>query len=112
MDYSSECIMACSLQKGGSETVKKGVQLGKRIKHKLDLRGLIIPLTLLKVSQIFRELEPGETLEVLWSDPEAPEGLFKVLPQASYKLLSIDELGKANPYYRLRLEKKMVPKTA
>ncbi len=96
----------------GSETVKKGVQLGKKIKHKLDLRGLLIPLTLLKVTQTFRELKPGETLEILWSGSQAPEGLFKVLPAASYELLSVDEMGKASPYYRLRLEKKAVIKTA
>ena len=86
--------------------LKKGVQLSKKIKHKLDLRGVLIPLTLLKVTQTFRELEPGETLEILWSDPETPKGLFKVLPAASYELLSMDEIGKANPYFRLRLEKK------
>jgi len=85
--------------------------LSKRIKHKLDLRGLLIPLTLLKVTQTFREIEPGETLEILWSGPEAPDGLFKVLPAASYELLSMDEMGKVSHYYRLRLEKKAAVKT-
>jgi TusA-related sulfurtransferase len=75
-------------------------------KYKLDLRGLLIPLSLLKVTQRFRALKPGETLEVLWREPESPQELFKVLPHASYEVIRMEEQGRADPYYRIQLQKK------
>jgi len=85
--------------------------LDKTVKHKLDLRGVIIPFTLLKVSQVFKILKPGETLEVIWSDPEIPQDLFKVLPENTYDLISIEEVGKDDSYCRIRLCKKEKIKT-
>jgi TusA-related sulfurtransferase len=61
---------------------------------------------LLKVSQTFRALQPGEILEVLSSDADTPENLLKVLPAPFYEVVSIEKLGKINPYYRIRLQKK------
>ena len=74
-------------------------------RHKIDLRGAIIPFTLLKVSQAFKMIDPGETLEVLWSDPEIQNDLFKILPDSSYELILMEELEK-NTTYRIRLAKK------
>lgn len=85
--------------------------MGKTTKHRLDLRGSIVPLTLLKITQIFRTLKPGETMEVLWSEPDIPEDLFKVLPPASYELIAMEELGKVNHYYRFRIQKKEMETT-
>jgi TusA-related sulfurtransferase len=86
--------------------------LGKRTKHKLDIRGLLIPLSLLKVTQRFRALRPGETLEVLWREPKSPQELFKVLPRASYEVIEMEEQGKTNPYYRIQLQKKKLLESA
>jgi len=63
--------------------------LEKDTQQRLDLRGAIIPFTLLKVSLAFRTLDVGDTLEVLWSDPDTPGDLFKVLPVAEYDLISM-----------------------
>jgi tRNA 2-thiouridine synthesizing protein A len=38
----------------------------------LDARGLTCPLPLLKARQALSRLEPGDTLVVLATDPEAP----------------------------------------
>ena len=84
---------------------KEGSKLKKRCTQKLDLRGLLLSLMLLKVSQTFRALQPGETLEVLWGDADIPENLFKVLPAASYEVISMEKLGKIKPYYRIQLQK-------
>ena len=73
--------------------------------HKIDLRGAIIPFTLLKVSQAFKMINPGETLEVLWSDPETQNDLFKILPDSSYELILMEALEK-DTTYRIRLVKK------
>jgi len=80
--------------------------LEKDTQQRLDLRGAIIPFTLLKVSLAFRTLDVGDTLEVLWSDPDTPGDLFKVLPVAEYDLISMEEMEEENPCYRLKLKKK------
>ena len=74
--------------------------------HNLDLRGTIISLSLLKASQMFKMINPGEVLEVLCSDPEVHEDLFKVLPAASYDLISMEALEDDQASYRFRLVKK------
>jgi TusA-related sulfurtransferase len=80
--------------------------LKKDIPHNLDLRGTLIPFLLLKASQAFKRINPGEVLEVLCSDPEAHEDLFKVLPAASYELIGMEALEDDQTSYRLRLMKK------
>ena len=77
----------------------------KFLQYKLELRGAIIPFTLLKVSQVFKAIKPGETLEVLWSDPETQNDLFKILPESSYDLILLEELEEETTY-RIRLAKK------
>lgn len=65
----------------------------KKPDHILDLREAIPPITLLKVSQVFREMKPCEILEILCRDPETRTDLFKVLPPASYELIVMEELS-------------------
>ena len=76
------------------------------MQHKLDLRGAIVPYSLLKVIQALKLMETGEILEVAWSDPDAPADLFKVLPDSSYELISLEETADSSPAYRLKLIKK------
>ncbi len=71
--------------------------------HILDLRGAVIPLTLLKISQEFREIKVGETMEILLNDPDTRRDLFKILPAFSYKLMDLNDEGS---FYRIRLIKK------
>jgi TusA-related sulfurtransferase len=74
--------------------------------HKLDLRGAIIPFTVLKVSLAFRTIGVGDSLEVLWSDPDTAGDLFKVLPAASFDLVTMDETIQDQPCYRVILVKR------
>ncbi len=60
-----------------------------RIDHSLDIRSSIYPLALLKASQAFREMKAGETIEMLLSDPDTKEYLFKVLPASRCELIEI-----------------------
>ena len=76
------------------------------MQHKLDLRGAIVPFLLLKVIKELKLMNPGETLEVCWSDPDTPADLFKVLPDSSYELVSLEEMSDDEPSYRITLEKK------
>ena len=76
------------------------------VRHKLDLRGAIIPFTLLKVSQVFRSIHPGDILEVLWNDPDTPTDLFKILPEACFELIDIKLIEGKDEFYRLEIKKK------
>jgi len=80
--------------------------LKQSTRHKLDLRGAIIPFTLLKVSQVFRTLHPGDTLEVYLSDPDTPADLFKILPESSCGMISMNVVEEEEPSYRMVIQKK------
>ena len=79
--------------------------------HKLDLRGAIVPFSLLKVIREFKLISPGETLEVFWSDPDIPADLFRVLPDSSYELEDLEEISDGAPSYRIKLVKKQSTKS-
>lgn len=62
----------------------------------LDLRGAISPISLLKVTQAFREMKPNEILEILVRDPDTRKDLFKVLPDLAYELIIFEEMEREN----------------
>lgn len=72
----------------------------------LDLRSAIPPITLLKVSQVFREMKPKEILEILCQDPDTRCDLFKVLPPLSYEVLDIDECADDISSFRVLMRKR------
>jgi len=72
------------------------------VDHILDLRDMIIPVTFLRITQAFREIEAGETIEIVGNDPETIENLLRILQTFSYELLHIND--DENPY-RIRLRK-------
>lgn len=76
--------------------------------HFLDLKRAVSPLTLLKVIEVFREMEANETLEVLGSDPDTRTNLLKVLPPSSFHLISEEELKGETPCFRLLIRKEWV----
>jgi len=78
--------------------------LGKSAQHTLDLRGVIIPFSLLKASQVFKIIKPGESLEIWCSDPDIQEDLFKILPHSDYELTLMEELEE-DCSFRIQLKK-------
>ncbi|MEN8691628.1 MAG: sulfurtransferase TusA family protein [Desulfobacterales bacterium] len=84
------------------------INFNRSITHYLDLRGTIMPFSLLKISQALRGIEPGESLEVLWSDPDTPADLFKILPHNAYAMVGMDRVEEKDPYFRLMLLKRSV----
>ena len=85
--------------------------MAKNSRHKLDLRGAIIPFTLLKILQVFGSIQPGDTLEVFWNDPDAPKDLFKILPESSYDLLIMEESRDGESCCRIEIQKKSIETT-
>jgi TusA-related sulfurtransferase len=79
--------------------------LEKIAQHTLDLRGGIIPFSLLKASQLFKIIKPGELLEIWCSDPDIQEDLFKILPHSAYELTLMEALEE-DCSFRIQLKKR------
>ncbi len=77
----------------------------KACDHLLDLKGAVSPLSLLRVIEVFREMNPNETLEVVGSDPDTRTNLLKVLPFSSYHVISDEELKGGLACFRIRIRK-------
>ena len=73
--------------------------------HYLDLRGIIPPISLLKVTQMFREMKPNEILEILGRDPDTRTDMFKILPDFAYELIVMEEMGQGASY-RVQMKKR------
>jgi len=71
----------------------------------LDLRGIISPITLLKISSLFKKMKPDEVLEILGRDPETRTFLFKILPEGTFELVGKSVLCDVQLYYRIRIKK-------
>ena len=78
----------------------------RKADHILDFRGSITTISLLKLSQTFREMKPNEVLEMLGSNLDTRSDLFKVLPNDSYELIFLDVVGEEDSFYRIQLKKK------
>ena len=72
----------------------------------LDLRGAIPPITLLKVSQVFRDMKAHEVLEILCRDPDTRTDLCKVFPPSSYELIIMEELEEDDSSFRVQIKKR------
>ncbi len=73
--------------------------------HYLDLRGIVPPISLLKVTQRFREMKPNEILEILGRDPDTRVDMFKIIPDFAYDLIVMEEMGQGS-YYRVQMKKR------
>ncbi len=70
--------------------------------HILDLRGMIVPVTLLNISRSLQDIPPGETVEIVGSDPETRRLFFKILRAFPFELLEVSDEQSG---YRVRLRK-------
>mgnify|MGYP001556716914 CR=1 FL=1 len=79
-----------------------------KVNYRLDFRGSITPITLLKVTQTVMEMAPDEIIEIQGSDPDTKQDLFRVLPESSYDLISMDiaENKGSESFYRILLRKR------
>ena len=68
--------------------------LEMEIMYKFDLREAITPFALLKVTQAFRDMKPGDILEVVGDDPKTRREMFKVLQTVNYTVVDTKEDGK------------------
>ena len=86
--------------------LKGMIDLEKTPDHILDIRRAIPPISLLKVSQIFRTMKEQETLEILCRDFDTRTDIFKVLPSFSYELIHMEEMEKEESSFRVQMKKR------
>ncbi|MGE0085247.1 MAG: sulfurtransferase TusA family protein [Desulfococcaceae bacterium] len=70
--------------------------------HCLDIRGIIAPITFLQVNQAFREIKPGEILEITGDDSDTRQEIFQVMNMFHYQLIGIEDRKK---FFRICLKK-------
>jgi TusA-related sulfurtransferase len=70
-----------------------------------DLRDAIVPFSLLDIRHRFKEMRPGDSLVVLWSDPAAADDLMRVLPAACVEIVSKSEVPEPSGGFRMELIK-------
>ena len=70
----------------------------------LDLRDVILPFALLKVSNIFREMGRGECLEILWNSRDILS-IERILPPKTFGLSLIRESETHPSCFWIKLEK-------
>jgi TusA-related sulfurtransferase len=73
-----------------------------KIMYKFDLREAITPFALLKVTQAFRDMKPGDILQVVGDDPKTRREMFKILQTVNYTVVDTEEDGK---YYCICFKK-------
>lgn len=71
----------------------------------LDIRGIIAPFSILKVSLAFQRLKPKQIMQVMGCDPEMQRDLLRVLPKTSYSIVSVEPLSEEMDMTILRLQK-------
>lgn len=73
-----------------------------KIKHKFDFREAITPFAFLKLTQAFRDMQPGDILQVIGDDPKTRGEIFKVLHTFQFTVIDSEENGN---YYCICLQK-------
>ena len=70
-----------------------------------DLRDTIVPISLLRISNYLGEMNPGETLEIICSDPDLVEDLNYLLSEPAYEFMSLEKVKASGPEFRIVLKK-------
>jgi TusA-related sulfurtransferase len=74
--------------------------------YTLDFSNTFSSISLLKMTEIFARMLPGETMEICGFDPDIRSDLLKVLPENSYDLATIDEGEGGQDCYTIRIQKR------
>ncbi len=74
--------------------------------YTVDVRGAITPFSLLKVSLVFQQMQPSETLEIVGCDTEMQRDLLKLLPNASCEAVDAGIGAAAPEIQKVRLKKR------
>lgn len=65
----------------------------------LDCRGLLCPMPIIKVSQAIKEIEVGQVLEMLATDPGSKPDMEAWSRQTGHELVKVKEQGGLFKFY-------------
>jgi TusA-related sulfurtransferase len=70
----------------------------------LDFSQTITPFALLKMTQVMREMDRDEVLEIITRDAVARTDVFKLVPTASCEVIDM-EFNKDANFFRIRVKR-------
>jgi TusA-related sulfurtransferase len=70
-----------------------------------DLRETIISFSLLQLTNHFRKMRPGETVEIIYTDESITDDLKCLLPKKTYEFVRIEHTDKDCADLRIELKK-------
>jgi len=76
-----------------------------KVDYMLDVRGMISPFSLLKVSLVFQQMKPFQVMEITGCDPDMQRDLLRILPEASYEVVCTEHQTTNMEISKLRLKK-------
>ncbi len=77
--------------------------------YRLDLRGTITSLALLKTTQTLRLMQTDQVLEIVGRDPDTRTDLFKVIPPFSCELVHMEFVEEGGYCIQLKKIKHFAP---
>ena len=77
-----------------------------QVDYMLDVRGMITPFSLLKVSLVFQQMKPCQVVEITGCDPDMQRDLLRILPEASFKIVCTEHQSTAMEISKVRLKKR------
>ena len=78
--------------------------MNQKADHRIDLRGFIFPIALLKASQAFREMLPEQILEIVCHDLDTKNDLLKIIPSYACELILAEETDDGSAF-RFQMKK-------
>jgi TusA-related sulfurtransferase len=85
-----------------ANNTKRRVQSADKMIHTLDLRGMILPFTMLKLSNEFRKMRAGEVLEIIGTNPDDRQYILEILTTLHSEILGVH---KKKDCYLIRIRK-------
>lgn len=77
-----------------------------QVDYMLDVRGIISPFSLLKVSLLFQQMKPCQVVEIIGCDSDMQRDLLRILPDASYEIICTENQTTNMETSKVRLEKR------
>lgn len=78
--------------------------MARKAEKVIDFRDSLTMISLLKLTQVFGQMNPSEILEIRGADSITRQDLFKVLPQATYEVITVEE-GDDESVHRMQIRK-------
>ena len=73
--------------------------------YSFDLRGTIIPFSLLKITNLFKKMKPGEFMEIVGDDTSISKDLERILPDSECEFSFNENCNGDEPVFKVQLKK-------